>query len=110
MERTEIARVLVVKDPKRTRGRWLGVLAGYLVPPTVAVAAGGGSDADPRVSIGMIGGMVLGYYTGKSLDKGNIDIQFLDALPKESASTPSASGLPVYLLAPAQVGIVEAER
>lgn len=99
VERKQITRLRVVKDPLRTRYRWIGGIAGYFAGGALAIAAGGG-EQDPRLLVGLIGGAVLGYHTGKSLDKGMLELVLLDGSSPAGAleGSPAAGGLPVYLL------------
>ncbi len=87
VERADITRLRVVKDPQRTRGRWTGSLIGFFVGPYLGIAAGG-REQDPRILIGMVGGTILGYYTGKSLDKELLELVVLD---KQAPATPSGN-------------------
>ncbi len=97
VERTKIARFLVVKDPKRTRGRWLLGIAGYVAGGAIG-AATGGDEQDPRLLLGLAGGAVLGYYTGKSLDKSLLELHILSDGENRTAGTAnSAKTRPFYL-------------
>lgn len=102
VDRNSITRFRVVKDPQRVSGRWAGTIAGFFIGPYLGIAAGG-REQDPRILLGMIGGMVAGYHVGKSMDKSLIDILILDqkAPAEPDSTTPtsaSATCLPDYLL------------
>jgi hypothetical protein len=99
VERDTITRVVMIKNPTRTKGRAIGTVLGFFLGASLGAAAGGGEQNAGGV-IGMVAGPVIGYYTGKSFDKESVEIHFLDtqpaAPPAANAGSPRAA-LPEYL-------------
>ncbi len=99
VERDQLQRIRVRKDPSKVSGRIAGPFIGFFAGGYVGTVAGGGEQNLGGV-IGFFAGPIVGYYWGRWIDHEAIDITILDA----STSTPSApvapnsARLPHYLL------------
>jgi hypothetical protein len=101
VERDTITRLIMIKNPTRTKGRVIGTILGFYAGITLGTAAGGGEQNAGGV-IGMFAGPILGYYTGKSFDKESVEIHFLDTQPSPPPAAnagPPRAALPGYLQA-----------
>lgn len=100
VDRNQIQRLRVVKNPGKVSGRIAGLFIGFFAGGYLGTIAGGG-EQNLGGAIGYLGGPVVGYFLGRSLDRETIDITILDTAsnkPEDSPTSPSAR-LPEYLRA-----------
>jgi hypothetical protein len=106
VERGQLRRIRVIKDPSKVSGRIAGSFIGFFAGGYIGTILGGG-EQNIGGGIGFLGGPVLGFFLGRAVDRESIDLSILDLASgkPEPIPAPQSARLPEYLQPHPDAGI-----